>query len=579
MNKLDTLVALLRHRASVTRERTAYTYLDDRFGNPRPISWGELDERARAVAGTLLSRCAPGDRALIVLPSAPDFLFAFFGCLYAGLIAVPAPEPARERDIERLRGLVASAKPSVVIATRMLLDAGDWGIPGIAPGEVSADGAAGWSEPAIDGATTAFLQYTSGSTGDPKGVIVSHANILTNEVMICRGFGHDEETVTVGWLPHFHDMGLIGHVLQPLFVGMPTVLVSPIAFLRDPLGWLRAISKYRAHTSGGPNFAYDLCLRRHQRLSQKLDIDLSCWKLAFVGAEPVRARTMQEFARVFGQYGFDEGALYPCYGLAEGTLFVSGGAKGVAPRTWERKLAHGAQSVFVGSGKPADELDVRIVDPETLAPRGEGTEGEIVVAGPSVSLGYWGRPEETEATFGNRLSGSDSPFLRTGDLGVLRAGELFITGRIRDRIILNGQNYYPQDLEIIAEGVQRGVRLGHCAAFSFECLDAERVGIVCEVTDVEGSPQELCDRIRAAIVDAQSVRVDTVVLIEARTLAKTTSGKVERQSTKRAFLDGSLRAIAASSLVETTDAWCRALDGVRVDRPVEPRAEALASAE
>jgi len=566
----ETLVSLLRHRASVTREQTAYTYLDDRFGSPRTFSWGEFDERARAMAAGLLTRSKPGDRALLVLPSGPDFLFAFFGCLYAGLIAVPAPEPARARDIDRLRGLIASAKPSVVLATRALLDAGDWNVPGVAPEEVPIDGAAGWSEPAIDGASTAFLQYTSGSTGDPKGVMVSHANILANEAIICRAFGHDSTTTVVGWLPHYHDMGLIGNILQPLFVGAQAVLVSPLAFMRDPLGWLRTVSKYRGRTTGGPNFAYELCVRRHQRLKQPLDIDLSCLDLAFVGAEPIRARTMQDFARIFGQYGFDERALFPCYGLAEATLFVTGGDKGVAPRLWERQVGNGPRSVFVGCGKPAGELDIRVVNPQTLAPCDEGVEGEVLVAGASVSRGYWNRPAETEATFGNRLPGSDAPFLRTGDLGVLRAGEVFITGRIRDCIIVKGQNYYPQDLEVIAEGVQGGIRAGHCAAFGFESLDLERIGLVCEVTDLAGGGAELCERIRATISDVHSVPVDTIVLIEPRSLSKTTSGKIERQSTKRAFLDGSLRAIAASSVLDTEEAWCRALDGVRVDRPAKP---------
>jgi acyl-CoA synthetase (AMP-forming)/AMP-acid ligase II len=337
---------------------------------------------------------------------------------------VPAPVPARSRDIARLSGLHADATPSAVVSSRAILEAGlaaAAAVPCVAAEEVPVDAAAEWKEPSIDATSLAFLQYTSGSTGTPKGVMVSHANILANEAMISRSFRQDPASIVVGWLPHFHDMGLIGNILQPLFVGSQAVLASPMAFMRDPLGWLRTISRYRGRASGGPNFAYELCVRRHERLGRKLDLDLSSWDLAFVGAEPVRAATLRRFADTFAAYGFDERALFPCYGLAEATLFVTGSEQRAAPRTWGR-TSQGARSVFVGCGQAAAGLDVQLVNPETMEACPDGVEGEVLVRGPSVSSGYWNRPEETRQTFGQHLPGKDGSYLRTGDLAVRRVG-------------------------------------------------------------------------------------------------------------------------------------------------------------
>jgi acyl-CoA synthetase (AMP-forming)/AMP-acid ligase II len=547
-----TLVSLARERASADGDRTAYTYLDDGFADARSFSWRDVDERSRAMAVALSRHVRPGDRALLVLPPGPDFLFAFLGCLYAGVVAVPAPVPVRPRDIARLTGLHADAAPSAVVTIRPILEAGlgdAAGVPCLTPEDADLGAAGDWKDPGAGAASLAFLQYTSGSTGNPKGVMVSHANILANEAMIARSFGMSSASTVVGWLPHFHDMGLIGSILQPLFVGAHAVLASPMAFMRDPLGWLRTISRYRARTSGGPNFAYELCVRRHERLGRKLELDLSSWDLAFVGAEPVRAATMRRFADTFAAYGFDERALFPCYGLAEATLFVTGGEKGAGLRTRERGSRRGTTSAFVGCGRAAEGLDVEIVDPETMQVCPDGVEGEVLVAGPSVSAGYWNRPDETRETFGQRIAGKDGSYLRTGDLAVRLAEGVYITGRSRDLIIVAGQNYYPQDLEASAEGVQGGVRPGNTAAFGFDTPEGERVGLVCEVSHLSCSPDALCAEIRAAVGEAQSVRLDVIVLVEPRTLPKTTSGKVERRATRRAFLDGTLSAVATSSLM------------------------------
>jgi len=576
-----TLPALLRERAAREPNRVVYTFLGERGAAGRDVTLGELDATARAFAARLSEHCAPGARALVVLPSGPGFLFSFFGCIYAGVVAVPTPEPARPRERERLIRILGSAAPACLIGSRSLLDAaGALGLalPGFAPEEVSAGGAGAYSAVAEDPGALAFLQYTSGSTGDPKGVMVSHANIMANEAMIQRAFGNLEGSNAVGWLPHFHDMGLLGNLLQPLYAGIHIYLFSPLGFLRDPLRWLRCISQHRARSSGGPNFAYDLCVRHHDRLAQALDIDLSCWEVAFMGAEPIRPATTRAFADLFGRYGFDQRAFLPCYGLAEATLFVSGGGKGNGARIREIATSEGrAPRALVGCGMPAAELDVRIVDARSGRQLTDGIEGEILVAGPSVAGGYWQRPTETTATFQQRVAGSDAPFLRTGDLGVRQGTELYITGRLRDLIIVRGHNHYPHDIEAAMEGVRdAALRTRYAAAFAFEHDGAERTALVCEVGAPLSSADELCAALRAAVADAQDLDIDVVVLIRARTLPMTTSGKVERRTTRQAFLDGALEVVAASSRITADEPWSRALAPFEARAAEPPAAQSAA---
>ncbi|HYH46802.1 MAG TPA: fatty acyl-AMP ligase, partial [Thermoanaerobaculia bacterium] len=496
------LVDLLRRRARQPAGLPAYTFLRDGEVEEEALSFAALDERARAVAAALQGVAAPGERALLLFPAGLDFVAAFFGCLYAGVVAVPAYPPGGRRPQPRLRAIARDAEVKVVVTTAALAErraevaalvpevgAAAW----VAVDALPVDLAELWTETSPGPDALAFLQYTSGSTSDPKGVRVTHGNLLHNEELIRQAFGQSAESVIVGWLPLYHDMGLIGNVLQPLYVGARCVLMSPLAFLQQPARWLRAVSRYRATTSGGPNFAYDLCVRKVQPGLVE-ELDLSSWRLAFNGAEPVRAATLARFAETFGPCGFRREAFYPCYGLAEATLFVSGGEPGRGARAAEfgAEALAGHRAAAPRQGEAARELvgcgagwggqRIVIADPESGAVCGPEGVGEIWLAGPRVAAGYWNRSEETERAFGARLVGGEGPFLRTGDFGFVGAGgELFVTGRLKDLLILRGRNVYPQDLELTAEDSHPGLRPGSSAAFAVEVEGEERAVLVCEL--------------------------------------------------------------------------------------------------
>jgi acyl-CoA synthetase (AMP-forming)/AMP-acid ligase II len=557
----ETIVSILRARAAKAPHHVLYTFLDDRGDGTRDVTYAELDQRARAIAVALRHHAAAGERVLHVFPAGVDFIFAFFGALYAGAIGVPLSPPAKENEIRRLMNTAEDARPACGMTTRAdlqeasALARGPKGEPlsWLVPAEISLAQADEWRMPDLDPGSLAYLQYTSGSTGTPKGVTISHANVIANGAMIREAFELDDGATAVGWLPHSHDMGLIGQVLQPLFVDGHIVLMSPASFIRDPLRWLRAISKYRARIGGGPNFAYELCARRLARQKSVPDLDLSSWDLAFVGAEPVRVDTMRRFAEAFAPYGFDARALLPCYGLAEAMLLVTSERKGRGVRQGDDGR--------VSSGSPPTSQIVHVVDSVTGTPCADGQEGEVWVAGPHVSAGYWDRPAETEATFGGIIPGHAGRFLRTGDLAVRRDGALYVTGRIRDMVIVHGQNHYPQDIEGTAERSESRIRTSCSAVFGFEFGGLERIALVAEIAKSgdDESVEALCERIRAAVTDAHDVRLDVVVLLPMASLTKTTSGKVERQAMRRAFIDGTLRIVGYSSLLGPCDApWDRA---------------------
>ncbi|HEX3531246.1 MAG TPA: amino acid adenylation domain-containing protein [Thermoanaerobaculia bacterium] len=565
-----TFADLLQTRARETPDGLAYVFLQDGEEEAERLTFAELDLRARALAAWLERRQPVGERALLLFPPGLDFVAAFFGCLYAGAVAVPSypPAPVRPgRGQPRLRAIVEDAAPRFVLTTAGLasrLDALAGEMPGLGAAErliteeVPAGLADTWDPPAITSDTIAFLQYTSGSTSDPKGVMVSHGNLLHNEEVIRAACGHDERSTFVSWLPMYHDMGLIGGVLQPLYTGAACVLMAPVAFLQRPVRWLRAISRWRAHTSGAPDFAYDLCVRKIPP-AQRADLDLSSWRIAFDGSEPVRARTLAAFTEAFSPCGFRSSAFFPCYGLAEATLIVSGEARAEGPLV-EPPRQH------VACGPVGLGLDVSIVDPERLEPVPPGAEGEIWVAGPSVARGYWNQPELSEQTFGARLAGREERFLRTGDLGFLRDGRLFVTGRLKDLIIVRGRNHYPQDLELTAADSHQTLRGGAGAAFAVDTEHGEAVVVVQEV-DVRRRPDsgkilnEALGAVRQALAEEHELPVQAILLVRPGGVPKTTSGKVQRALCKRQFLEGLLEplaewraGVAGDLLPETEDA-------------------------
>ena len=575
----QTIVDVLRRHVAQRGDQTVYTFLAD--GQSEQDSWtfAEVDRRARAIAAHLQDQGMTGQRALLLFHPGLEFIAAFLGCLYAGTVAVPAYPPASKRHWPRLRSIVEDAQPHWALTAspelskiRRVSDKLDElaDLQWLATDSLDLDRAAAWQPPAIDGDSLAFLQYTSGSTSTPKGVMVSHGNLLHNEEVIRRGFGLDASAVIVGWLPLYHDMGLIGNLLQPLYLGARLVFMGPVAFLQQPIRWLQAISKYRATTSGGPNFAYDLCCQRIDP-EQAQDLDLSTWKVAFSGAEPVRAETLRRFAETFASCGFQHRAFYPCYGMAETTLMTTGGDPAEPPviQTFDAQALEANRAVpltdtdsgadgdasggrpLVGCGHHGWDLEVVIADPADGSALADGRVGEIWVCGDSVAQGYWQRPEANDEVFGARLAGAPErgPYLRTGDLGFLAEGQLFVTGRAKDLIILRGRNHYPQDIERTAELSHGDLRAGSGAAVSVEIDGEERLVIIYEVErHTKDDPEIIAEAVRRQVSETHEVQVHEVVLIRVATVPKTSSGKIQRHACRQEYLDGTLTVVGNSRL-------------------------------
>jgi amino acid adenylation domain-containing protein len=563
---------VLARRAAASGERPAYLFLADGEVEAESLTWGGLEARAQTIAAALAAQAAPGERALLLYPPGLEFVSAFFGCLRAGVVAVPAYPPRPRKDQPRLRAIVRDAEPRLALTTSDLLPgleklaAADPGLAGVRWLATDRLPAAEWDGPDPDPESVAFLQYTSGSTSTPKGVMVTHANLVHNEQLMSTAFEMDEESVVVGWLPLYHDMGLIGNVLQPLWCGGRCILMSPVAFLQRPRRWLEAVARYRATTSGGPNFSYDLCTRKVGP-EEREGLDLSSWRVAYNGAEPVRAETLERFATAFAPAGFRREAFYPCYGLAEATLFVTGGRVGEPPRIGDfdaaalerHEVVEGDSRRLVSSGQSTEQRLI-IADPETGVALPEERVGEIWVSGPSVALGYWKRPEVTEREMRAVLAGEEEGprFLRTGDLGFLRDGELFVTGRLKDLIIIRGRNHYPQDLELTAERAHPDLRAGNAAAFAVDVEGEERLILALEVERrVRGDREilaEVAEAVRRAVAEEHEVQVAEVVLLKPGSLPKTSSGKVQRHACRAGYLDGTLEVVGTSGVGEVREA-------------------------
>ncbi|WP_233153855.1 type I polyketide synthase [Scytonema sp. HK-05] len=564
-----TIVDVLRNRALSQQEQRAYTFLQDGERELNSLTYGELDRISKAIAAQLQSMGASGQRALLLYPSGLEFIAAFFGCLYAGVVAVPAYPPRANQKMSRLEAIIADAEAQVILTTEALLpniksrvaqNPELAALSCLATDNIDENQADSWQETPLCGSTLAFLQYTSGSTGTPKGVMVSHENLMHNEKIIQHGMQHTEKTIFVGWLPLFHDMGLIGNMLQPLYLGIPCILMSPEAFLQKPFRWLQAISRYKATTSGGPNFAYDLCVNKITD-EQRASLDLSSWQVAFNGAEPVRAETMARFTAAFANCGFRREAFYPCYGMAETTLIVSGGRVSAQPivqnvqkqaleqnRVVPALRQNDDSQTLVGSGECLPELEIVIANPQTMEPCQPNEVGEIWVSGPSIAQGYWNRQEQTEQTFRAQLRDTKARrFLRTGDLGFLLNGELFVTGRLKDVIIIRGRNYYPQDIELTVEQSHPALRSNAGAAFSVDIAGEEKLVVAQEVERSylrKLNANEVIGSIRRAIAQQHDLEVYAVLLLKTVSLPKTSSGKVQRSACRAKFLAGTLDIVA-----------------------------------
>jgi len=565
----DSFVALLRHRATAQGQRTGYLFLRD--NNPEKdldiLSYAQLDQTARAIAVALQTTGQPGQRVLLLLQPGVDFVTAFYGCLYAGAIAVttyPAHRGRLKQALPKICDLLKDAECTTVLTTSEMAEGfrGAWnevvgsGCPRVIASDTAClSEAERWHPPAVGRDSVAFLQYTSGSTSSPRGVAVTHGNMLHNSELIARGFESDSRSMGISWLPPYHDMGLIGGVVKPLFVGFPVVIVSPYTFLQQPYRWLQTITKVRATVTGGPNFAYDLCVRKVTP-EQRETLDLSSWKIAFNGAEPIHPETMERFSAIFSSCGFNPRAFYPCYGLAESTLYVTGGNALAGPKyvqvnrsRLEQGKAIAAKpdqedtKVLVGCGHASADLRVVIVDPQSRRRLPDGRVGEIWVSGPSVAAGYWNRPEESARVFCARMADSkEGPFLRTGDLGFLQQGELFVTGRIKDLIIINGRNLYPQDVEITAQASHPGLQPFGGVAFSVEHSGQERLVIAQEVQRefLRGNSADMLAAIRQAVVRDYDVQAYAVALLKPGQVPRTSSGKVRRSLCRASLLAGKL---------------------------------------
>ncbi len=564
MQTFSSLVTLLAKRAETQPDEPAYIFLSDRGAEEAVLTFRELHEAAQALAVRLTRITRPGDRAILVFPPGLEFMIAFFGCQIARVIAVPMMLPRRQGVRDASAGIMANCEPSVALTNpafsirkdlhaRFLREQIPWlsvDLTHLEPGAADL--------PLPDPQDIAFLQYTSGSTSDPKGVAVSHANLLANLEMIRLSLCTTKQSTYVNWVPLYHDMGLILNALEAFYVGATCVLMAPNAFMQRPLNWLRAIHHYGAEVGCSPNFGFDLCVSRY-RADQMHDVDLSSWKIALNGAEPVHAETITRFSETFAGHGFHPAAIFPAYGMAEATLLIAGGHRGAGhvTRTVSRSglQAHAVRApldeadiqILVGCGRALVNERIAIVEPESSERLAADQVGEVWVSGPNVARSYWRNAEATKAGLNARIAGDDdgANWLRTGDLGLLdEAGELFITGRIKDLIIIRGINHYPQDIEHTVQGLHPALRQNCGAAFSIpDERGEETLVVVQEIERTERNridPSEITGLIREGVTDGHELFARHIVLIRPGTLPKTTSGKIQRSLARALWLEGRL---------------------------------------
>lgn len=563
------IVDVLDYWVAERPEQVAFHFADGE-GHDEQITYAQLQRASRSIATSLMARGLSGKQALLMFPPGLDFVQAFFGCMCAGTVAVPAFTPRRNRNVKRLQAISDDAEAAIALTVADVRDRASGTLENtprlkelewLAVDEISSELATQWSTPRFSPEQLALLQYTSGSTGTPKGVMLSHKNIMYNVMAIAYSFETTQRGLGITWLPTYHDMGLIGGVLKPLYFGRPNVLMSPMAFLQKPVRWLQAMTQYRATVSGGPNFAYDLC---SQRISDEEmeGLDLSTWEVAFNGAEPIRPATLSTFCEKFEKVGFRREAFFPCYGMAETTLIVTGAYMGELPRIgrFDREAldehrvipvpaGHQNERSLVGCGRVLPGEEVAIVEPETCVRLPRHQVGEIWVRSPSVGMGYWNKPEATEKTFQARLANGDDnglTYLRTGDLGFIGDGELFVTGRLKDLIIVRGVNRYPQDIEQTVEQADNRLQAGAVGAFAVEIAGQERLIIVAETERRRRKDwSDVIEKVRRGVTAEHELPPDGIVLVRFGSIPKTSSGKIQRSACRSNFVNGELQIVAS----------------------------------
>jgi acyl-CoA synthetase (AMP-forming)/AMP-acid ligase II/acyl carrier protein len=561
--KFSNLIALLNFRASIQSEKIAYTFLSNGGKQQISLTYQQLNDKAKIVAAYLRnSGYGSKERALLLYSPGIDYIIAFFGCLYAGIVPVPVYPPRPNRSLSRLQLIVNDVEAKIALTSTSIFASIEHQFEQIPELKnlfwLATDNLyenidlANNNVSYVKDDDIALIQYTSGSTGNPKGVVITHRNIISNSALIYKCFGHTSASRGVSWLPCYHDMGLIGGILQPLYGGFPVTLFSPLDFLRQPLLWLKTISECRATTSGAPNFAYEMCIDKINSEAKK-SLDLSCWDLAFIGAEPIRAKTLDDFAEAFAECGFKKSAFYPCYGMAEATLIISGIDKQELPVVTKNNNLVNHKEI-VGCGKVNSGQKVIIVNLDTNKLCLDKEIGEIWIEdNDCIALGYWNNKQLTKEIFQPKITEHQTNYLKTGDLGFIEQGELFITGRIKDIIIIRGQNYYPQDIEKTIEQSHCALKADSNAVFTVQVDAQEQLVVVQEVkrtylkklgiiqSNHELSTQKLEVEIkatmRASISQECGLNIYDIQLIKTGTICKTSSGKIQRFLCKEKYLN------------------------------------------
>jgi acyl-CoA synthetase (AMP-forming)/AMP-acid ligase II len=560
-----TLAEMLAIRAATTPDEIRFRFLGNGEETTATLTYAQIDRAARALAADLALTADPGDRALLLYAPGLDFVTAFYGCLYAGIIAIPVAPPQLSKlqiGLGRLASITRNSAARLLLTsadieaqiTPVLAEAEDLApLRVVATDRVPADAAEGYVPPSITADSVAYLQYSSGSTGEPKGVILTHRNVLANVRLIAEHTAADADSVGVTWLPTFHDMGLLMGVMQPVYSNRPIISMSPMAFVRRPIRWIGALSRFGATHTVAPNFAFELAVRRISA-DQAKDFDLSRLKAALCGAEPIRADTMNAFAAHFALTRFDPNSLFPCYGLAEATVFVTGGPVGtgmtalqvdpVALTQGEVKVRADAGRRLVASGRLNDGFELVVTDPASAEPAPPGRVGEVCISGESIGIGYWAAPEASAATFGTTIADHDGRFLRTGDLGFVHEGRLYITGRLKDLIIVDGSNHYSTDIEHTVMTSHPAVRPDRCAAFQVIDDDVPRLVLVTELATHTADRDEVAAAARQAVGERHSLRLDDIVLVTTGSIPMTSSGKIRRYLLRKQYRDGTLAVLS-----------------------------------